>query len=420
MSNVSRSKGLGSSVFGSIPGSMLASMLWMAFAGPALAQTPAPAKPDPTSIGQAMQDGSAQMKTGHFVEAAATYSRVTQIEPGFAEGFFNLGLAEVQAGRLDEARTALEKAERLKPGLRGANLFLGTIAYRQNRFKDAEANLLKETQLDPRNAKAFMWLGVCRLAQDDPQKAIPPLDKAFALDPSDVDILYHRGRAYLLVANASYDAMFKLDHDSLRVHQVLGEAYAQAYRNQNAISEFELAVKMAPRQPGLHEELADQYWIVGDVDKASAAYREELAIDPDAVSSMYKLGSLLAKSPTPAEGIPLLRSALRLDPSLSDAHYYLGEGLMGTDHDAEAIQEFEAAIAADPANERAMTSYYKLALIYRKLHKTQEAQAALTKYQRMRADVKARQESKSAELVRRRTELPVNDDQVADTALADK
>jgi tetratricopeptide (TPR) repeat protein len=265
-----------------------------------------------------------------------------------------------------------------------------------------------------------MWLGVCELAQDNPEAAIPPLDKAFALNPSDVDILYHRGRAYLLVANASYDAMFKLDHDSLRVHQVLGEAYAQGYRNQNAISEFELAVKMAPRQPGLHEELADQYWIVGNVDKAAEAYREELRIDPNAVSSMYKLGSLLARGPSAAEGIPLLRSALRLDPSLSDAHYYLGEGLMGTGNDAEAIHEFEAAIAADPANDRAMTSYYKLARIYRKLNRTQNAQAALENYQRMRAEVKARQDSKSAELVRRRTELPVNDDEAEATAPANE
>ena len=399
--------------FGSL--ALAGSMLFVVLALPAGAQTA-----DQSLVTQAMQGGSAQMKAGNFAEAAAAYARVTQMEPGFAEGYFNLGLAEEQAGRLDEARAALEKAVRLKPGLRGANLFLGTIAYRQNRFKDAEANLLKETQLDPRNAKAFMWLGVCRLAQDNPQAAIPSLDKALALAPSDVDILYHRGRAYLLVANASYDAMFKLDHDSLRVHQVLGEAYAQAYRNQNAISEFELAVKMAPRQPGLHEELADQYWIVGNIDNAAEAYRQELAIDPNAVSSMYKLGSLLAKSPTPADGIPLLRNALQHDPSLSDAHFYLGEGLMGAGHDAEAIQEFEAAIGADPANDRAMTSYYKLALIYRKLHKAQEAQAALTNYQRMRADVKARQDSKSAERVRKRTELPVNDDQAAAATLAEE
>jgi len=135
---------------------------------------------------------------------------------------------------------------------------------------------------------------------------------------------------------------------------------------------------------------------------------------------MYKLGSLLAKGPSPADGIPFLRSALRIDPGLNDAHYYLGEGLVSAGQDAEAVQEFEAAIAADPANDRAMTSYYRLALIYRKLHQAQDAQAALANYQRMRADVKARQDSKTAELVRRRTELPVNDDGGAATASANE
>jgi tetratricopeptide (TPR) repeat protein len=398
--------------FGRLGGFMLALVV---LGGPAPAQTA-----NQPSVTQAMQDGSAQMKAGNFAAAAASYGLVTRLEPEIAEGYFDLGLAEEQAGRLDEARAALEKAVLLKPGLRGANLFLGTNAYRQNRFKDAEASLLEETKLDPRSAKGWMWLGVCRLAQDDPQAAIPALDKAHALAPSDADILYHRGRAYLLVANASYDAMFKLDHDSMRVHQVLGEAYAQGYRNQNAVSEFELAVKMAPRQPGLHEELADQYWIVGDTDKAAEAYRVELQIDPNAVSAMYKLGSLLTRSTSPADGIPILRSALRLDPTLSDAHYYLGEGLVGAGHDADAIREFEAAIAADPANDRAMTSWYKLAQIYRKLDKPQQAQTALMNFQRMRADLKARQDSKSAQLVRKRTDLPVNEDQAPDSTLADK
>jgi tetratricopeptide (TPR) repeat protein len=370
----------------------------------ALAQTPAN-----EAVRQAMRQGAEAMTAGNFGAAVAAYTHVTQRSPEFAEGYFNLGLALQQADQLDAARAALEKALRLKPGLRGANLFLGIIAYRENRFKDAESRLLAETRLDPRGAKAFMWLGVCRLAQDDPQAAIAPLDKAYALDPSDVDILYHRGRAYLLVANASYRAMYKLDHDSLRIHQVLAEAYAQAYHNQEAIGEFELAVKMAPRQPGLHEELGDQDWIVGKFDQAAEAYREELRIDPHGVTAMYKLGSLLVQNQNPTEGVQLLRDALRADPSLSDAHYYLASGLMGIDRDQDAIHEFELAIAADPSNDRAMSAYYKLAQVYRKLHKTQEAQAALQNFQRMRADAKERQDRKTAQLARKRTELPVED-----------
>lgn len=383
-------------------------MLLFALGLPALAQT----EPN-DSVGRAMQEGVAQMKTGNFSQAAAAYATVTHMQPGFAEGYFNLGLAEEQAGQLDQARADLEKALRLKPGLRGANLFLGTIAYRQKRFKDAEASLLLETHLDSRSAKAFMWLGVCRLAENNPQAAIAALDKAYGLDPTDVDILYHRGRAYLLVANASYDAMFKIDRDSLRVHQVLAEAYAQAYRNQDAINEFELAVKMAPHQPGVHEELGDQDWIVGHLDKAAEAYREELRIDPNAVSAMYKLGSLLVQDQNATEGVEFLHSALHQDSTLSDAHYYLGIGLMGTGQDQDAIHEFELAIAADPRNDRAMTSWYKLAQVYRKLHNTTEAQTALGNFQRMRADVKERQDSKTAQLVRKRTELPVEDRETA-------
>jgi tetratricopeptide (TPR) repeat protein len=158
---------------------------------------------------QAMQQGAAAMSAGNFSQAVEACRRETRLQPGFPEAYFNLGLAEEQSGQLDEAHTALLKALQLKPALRGAHLFLGTIAYKQNRFKDAEENFLRETRLDPKNAKAFMWLGVCHLVEDKPEETIALLDKAHQLDPSDVDALYHRGRAYLLVADASYSAMFK-------------------------------------------------------------------------------------------------------------------------------------------------------------------------------------------------------------------
>jgi tetratricopeptide (TPR) repeat protein len=372
------------------------------------------------AIRQAMQQGAQALQAGDFNSAVAAFATVTKARPALAEGHFNLGLALEQAGKLDEANAELETALRQKPDLRGANLFLGLVAYRQNRFKDAERDLTRETHLDPASAKAFMWLGVCHLAEDDPQGAIGPLDKAFALDPRDADILYHRGRAYLLVANASYDAMFKLDHDSMRVHQVLGEAYAQAYRTPEAIGEFELAVKMAPKQPGLHEELGDQYWVAGQLDKVGPAYRAEIAIDPESVSARYKLGSLLVLNQEPAEGVALLRAVLKADPTLSDAHYYLGTGLMALAQDQDAIREFDLAIVAGPTDDRAMTSYYKLAQVYRKLHQTADAQAAMQSFLHLRALTAARQDQHTTQVARRRTELPVADPEKIATAATEE
>lgn len=363
-----------------------------------------------------MRQGAEAMKAGDFPAAAASYAEVTRAMPGFAEGYFNLGLALEQSGELDRARAALEKSLRLKPTLRGANLFLGIVDYRQDRFKDAETYLARETAIDPQNAKAFMWLGVCRLAAGDPQSAIAPLDKAYALDPKDADILYHRGHAYLLVANASYDAMFKLDHDSIRVHQVLGEAYAQSYRNQESEQEFELAVAMAPHQPGLHEELADQYWVLGNLDKAEAAYRTELSIDPYATTATYKLGSLLVLNRNAAEGVALLRKALEADPTLSDAHYYLATGLMDTSQAQQAIHEFQLSIASDPAADRAMLSYYKLAQIYRDMSDETDQRSAMQNFLRMRADEKTRQTNRATKMMRNRSQLPIEDPELASIA----
>jgi tetratricopeptide (TPR) repeat protein len=378
---------------------------------------PAAAQGSPNSTGngiaEAMRQGAEAMSAGDFTAAAASYARVTQETPDFAEGYFNLGLALEQSGELDRAQAALEKSLRLKPTLRGANLFLGIVEYRQDRFKEAETYLARETAIDPKSAKAFMWLGVCRLAGGDPHGAIAPLDKAYALDPTDPDILYHRGHAYLLVANASYDAMFKLNHDSVRVHQVLGEAYAQSYRNHEAMEEFELAVSMAPHQPGFHEELADQYWVLGNLDKAEAAYRAELAIDPYATTAKYKLGSLLVLNRNAADGVALLRQALQADPTLTDAHYYLGTGLMDTNQAPQAIHEFETAIASDPVDDRAMLSYYKLSQIYRDMKDKANEEVAMRNFLRMRADEKSRQANHEAQMMRRRSELPVEDPELA-------
>lgn len=387
------------------PWSIAAAVLLAIAAGryPAIAQTAAASGAD-----DALRAGARAISAGRFAEAAADYMTVTRAMPNFAEAWLNLGLAQEQAGDLDQARAALEKAAALKPGLRGAYLFLGIVEYRQNRYREAESDLQREIHIDPRDAKPWMWLGVCYLAEGRPESAIPPLDKAHSLDPTDADILYHRGRAYMLVANASYAAMFSLNHDSVRVHQVLGEAYATGFRTSEAISEFETAVKMAPHQPGLHEELADQYWVAGQLEKAEAGYRAELQVDPYAVTSMYKLGSLLVLNRNPQEGIMYLRSALRSDPSLSDAHYYLGTGLMGLDKNQEAVGEFQQAIAADPSSDRAMSSYYKLAMLYRKLHDKHDEQEAMSKFLLMKNQTAAKQNRYAAQIVRARSSLPVD------------
>src|SRR5262249_48687719 len=142
--------------------------------------------------------------------------------------YFNLGLALFQQGHLDDALPALTKAVTLAPKLRGANLFLGIVKYRTNDYPGAIAALKHEIQVSPSDPKAYMWLGVTELAAGDAVAASSALDKAAQLSPNDVDVLYHRGRAHMLVSKDSYEQMYKAAPDSWRVHQALAQSFVEA------------------------------------------------------------------------------------------------------------------------------------------------------------------------------------------------
>jgi tetratricopeptide (TPR) repeat protein len=235
------------------------------------------------------------------------------------------------------------------------------------------------------------------------------LDKAAQLDPSNLDILYHRGRAHLLVSKESYSAMFKIDPTSWRVHEVVGQADAEAFRYDNAISEFSLAVQSAPHEPGLHEELGDAYWASYKLQEADDAYGEEIKIDPANTFALYKLGSLRITRNDAASGVPLLQQALAVDPELSDAHYYLGRGEVVLGQDEAAIDQFKLATSDQNAEELRIMSWYQLAMIYRKLQRPQESGEALAQFRRMKAVRDQRQEANFQEQGRRRGQLPVQE-----------
>ncbi len=289
------------------------------------------------------EQGNAAKRRNDPSEAVLNFRAYLQGEPKSPEGYFNLGLALEMGGHLDEALSALQKAASLQPNLHGLRLFTCIVNYKLNHLSAAHDELMRETRVEPKNAASWMWLGAVELAQNEAVAAASDLDKAAALDPKNLDILYHRGRARLLVSKESYAAMFKLAPDSWRVHEVLAQADAEAFRADDAISEFRLAIAGAPLEPGLHEELGDACWTAGKLQEADDAYAEEIKIDTTNAVALYKLGSLRVIRDDAASGVPLLEQVLTLEPALSDAHYYWGNGDGELGKDDVAIEEFRLA-----------------------------------------------------------------------------
>jgi tetratricopeptide (TPR) repeat protein len=352
------------------------------------------------------EQGNDALRKGNATDAVRDFQEFLRLQPDSAEGYFNLGLALQSAGQLNESLVALRKAASLQPSLHGVRLFTGIVNYKLNHLSAAHDELVSETRLEPRNAAGWMWLGVVELAQEHAEAAAAALDKAVALDPTNLDILYHRGRAHLLISKESYSAMFKLSPDSSRVYEVLGQSDAEAYRPDDAIADFQLAIRAAPHQPGLNEELGDACWTAGKFQQADDAYAQEIKNDATNAVALYKLGSLRVTRSDATGGVPLLERALALDPTISDANYYLGKGEVALGKNELAIEHFRLATNPQGTEQLRIMSWYQLATLYRNLHRTQEAGEALAAFVKMKAARDQRQENKFQEQARRRDQLP--------------
>jgi tetratricopeptide (TPR) repeat protein len=324
------------------------------------------------------------MRRGNLEEAGDGFAAVVKQAPNFAEAHLNLGLVREEQGRHEDAIATLQKALLLNPKLRGANLFLGIAQYRLNRLDDAVLALRKETAAYSKDATAWMWLGVVELAREHAEDAADALDKAVKISPDDVDILYHRGQAHLLVSKNSYERMFKKDPESWRVHQVLAQTASEGEHYEDAIVEYLAAIKLAPTQPGLHEELGSAYRNAMRMSDAEVAFQRELEIDPHNALALYKLGVLAMEKGDGAKAKEEIETALREKSGLLHADYNLGraEKLLG--NDAAAAAHFERTVTTDSDTELVQQAWYQLAVAYRNLHRMDQAQKAMATFQKLK------------------------------------
>jgi tetratricopeptide (TPR) repeat protein len=322
------------------------------------------------------------MKAGHADEAEKLFQQTVTIDPGFAPGYLDMGLAQIRQGKLPEAAASLEKALELDPNAPGANMFLGIVDHQMNRSTESIEHLQKEVAAHPDSPEAQMWLGIVELSSGHPDQATGPLDRAAELSPKDENILDYRGRAHMQVAKQSYAQMYHLDPGSWRVHRLNAQIAAEADQREHAIQEYLAAIKIAPKQADLYEELGEEYRKTGALDLAEKAYAEQLALTPGNPVAMYNLGSVRVDRAQEQTGVPLLEQVVKIYDAPTVADYYLGRGLAAEGKNDQAVASLQRATQVTGEVQR--QAWYELGQLYRKMGKSADARSALEKYQQLR------------------------------------
>jgi tetratricopeptide (TPR) repeat protein len=128
---------------------------------------------------------------GDLKGAEYAFRRVTEAEPGYADGWLNVGRALIQEGETQAARPFVAQALALQPELARGHFFMAMIQKADGDYDGALGSLRRTEQQYPRDRVTTNQIGRILFLQRKYAEAIQALGKTLAVDPEDVQAHYN-------------------------------------------------------------------------------------------------------------------------------------------------------------------------------------------------------------------------------------
>ena len=119
-------------------------------------------------------------------------------------------------------------------------------------------------------------------------------------------------------------------------HYNLGLEMQRLGRTEEAVHQYEQAVRINPRDAESFNNLGEAYRTLGRPDTATDEYRKAIAAKPDYADAYNGLGAAYGQLGETREAIDAFREAVRLDPDLDEAQVNLAVALLTDERFAEA------------------------------------------------------------------------------------
>jgi tetratricopeptide (TPR) repeat protein len=336
---------------------------------PATAQD-APADDDPRALlGQAV----AAQQSGQAEEAAALYERVIQLVGPDPRILSNLAAAYSSLGRFDDAIARYRAALERDPGNGAIRLNLAFALYKSGHVAPAAEEAARVVTADPTNRSATLFLADCDLRLGRSADVVSLLDPRITDFGDDQAFSYLLGMA-LLAEGETERAQLLIDRvlrtDSPQAHVMLAQMHLQRGDCDAALAELDEARAANPRLPTEGFLRGQCLMEKNDWPGAEAAFRDELAVDPNHFESHLILATLLLEGGRKEEALEHAERALALRPEEPAAQLALGRLRLALGDPAAALPLLEAAGQAFPDDKK---THLQLALAYFRLGRPEDA-----------------------------------------------
>ena len=306
-----------------------------------------------------------------FTGAETLLKKAIDKDPKNYQAWFDLGFVLNRLGHNDESIAAYRKSVAAKPDVFESNLNLGLMLARANN-QEAEGFLQAATTLKPtthtEEGQARAWLALAHLAENKkPEEALLDYHKAAELIPKDPEphlsagLLHERQKQYS-DAESEYKQVLALDPSS-KDPRTLDPRTTDAaigltniYMKSNRLADAEpLLRRLAterPGDPGIHLQLGrvldaedtSQEKEKNKKDDALAEFQLALKLAPADAEAQREIADFYTRAKRNDLAEPLYRALVAAQPNDQELHRALGKSLLLQKKFPEAQQEFLVAL----------------------------------------------------------------------------
>ncbi len=143
---------------------------------------------------------------GDIKGAEAVFLKVTQMDPGYADGWVNVARARIQEGQMVAAAEMLRKALEIDPKLAKTHFFHALTLKAEGKYDEALKHLNIAASQYPRDRVVLNQIGRILFLQRRYQEAVETLKRVLAVDPEDLQAHYNLMLCYQGLGNAEMAA----------------------------------------------------------------------------------------------------------------------------------------------------------------------------------------------------------------------
>jgi tetratricopeptide (TPR) repeat protein len=270
--------------------------------------------------------GLLRERLGDEAGARTAYVAVLDANPGFGPAAQNLARMDVRAGRIEEAERAVRARLEKSPEAVGLRIALAETLLAAGKLGASEEESRRALKADEKNVPAMVNLATVYYRKNRFELARMVLENARQVNDADPAVWNRLGFVETALGNRpqaleSFKTAAALRPDYPEAHANYGALLADAEDFAAAVTELELAVKYAPRSAQTWMNLGNAYRGTKAFDRAEAAYKKALELDPGLVDVHYDLAVLYLDGEKPGTS-----TLARLEQALAFFDTYEAKG----------------------------------------------------------------------------------------------